>query len=280
MDSEAASDETIQTGERLVREQLDQALRELKKHATELEHSNRDLEQFAYVASHDLQTPLRKVRSFTALLRDELEPLEEWMGHEKRANVKKYLAFIISGAEQSQELVNGLLSFSRIGRKLEMSPVPIQKAIGDALFILQDDIADKKVTVAQDHEMPTVVADESLLKRVFQNLIGNAIKFRSEEPPCIRIRSQDQGDCWEFTVEDNGIGIDEAHQDRVFQIFQRLGNRKRGMGLGLALCKKIIESHGGNIWFTSTPGEGSAFHFTLPKEAAQHAPDTVHDASE
>lgn len=254
---------------------LESALRDLERHAAQLERSNRDLEQFAYAASHDLQTPLRKVKSFSLLLRDELAPIMGKVEPDQRERIEKYLAFVIAGAEQSQELINGLLSFSRTGRRSEKGLVSLDACLDDALFILDDDLREKQVQLSRS-PLPAVWADASLMTRVFQNLIGNAIKFRHEgRVPEIEIGSERLPGDWLVYVRDNGIGIDQRHQERVFVIFQRIGTKKRGTGLGLALCKKIVEHHGGRIWFESVLGKGTTFKFTLPKE---HHGDALDDA--
>jgi light-regulated signal transduction histidine kinase (bacteriophytochrome) len=253
-----------------VDELLQEALRDLECHAEQLERSNRDLEQFAYAASHDLQTPLRKVKSFSMLLLEELQPELKHMPAERREKLEKYFRFVIDGANRSQELINGLLSFSRIGRKLEKEEFPLDQSLDDALFILEEDIKEKGVAVLR-RPLPVVVADPTLMARVFQNLVGNAIKFRQDGTvPRVEIGAEDREENWCLYVRDNGIGLDPRHYDRIFVIFQRIGVKKQGTGLGLALCKKIVESHGGHIWVESSPGEGATFYFTLPKEPVSH----------
>jgi len=231
----------------------------------ELARSNRDLEHFAYVASHDLKTPLRKVRGFTMLLNEEMSDILPTLDEDRRDRMQQYLDFVVSGAEKSEKLIDGLLAFSRTGRKMEIDKISLDDALDDALFILSEDLSAKNVDVCRE-PLPLVWADASLMTRVFQNLIGNAVKFRGETSPLVSIRAHDTGDEWEIVVCDNGIGIDGRHQERVFQIFQRIGKKKRGMGLGLALCKRIMDRHGGRIWFTSNGKSGTAFHLTLPKE--------------
>ena len=239
---------------------------ELERTNRELAQSNRDLEQFAYVASHDLNTPLRKVKSFTLLMQEELEDVIAELPEERRERIQQYMQFVADGADKSQQLISGLLAFSRTGRILDIQEVSLDKPLDDALFILSDDIQKKSVEVERG-PMPVVYADASLMTRVFQNLIGNAIKFRRDgERPIVYVSSTEHEDEWEIAVRDNGIGIQDRHAERVFVIFQRIGTRKRGMGLGLALCKRIVERHGGRIWFDSVVGEGSTFHFTVPKE--------------
>lgn len=239
---------------------------QLKATIRDLQRSNRDLEQFAYAASHDLQTPLRKVKNFALLLQTEFSDTFDALPEEDKKHADQYMRFLIEGAEKSQELINGLLHFSRTGRTLTPSDFPMKEALDDVEFILSEDIAEKKVTL-HIGELPEVTADKSLVGRVFQNLIGNAIKFRSDERlPEVWVESKDLDTHWLVTVRDNGIGIDQRHHERAFVIFQRIGQKKRGIGLGLALCKRIIERHGGRIWFRSTVGEGTTFFFTLPKE--------------
>lgn len=265
------SSKTASTAEPDVAALLQDAVRDLERYAAELERSNRDLEQFAYAASHDLQTPLRKVRSFSLLLKEELAPDIAAMDPERRKRLETYFRFIVDGADRSQELINGLLSFSRIGRRVEKEWMPLDDALDDAVFILEEHIKKKSVRLER-HPLPVVFATPSLMARVFQNLLGNAIKFRSDErKPRIEVGVDDLGQEWRVYVKDNGIGIDARHRERVFVIFQRIGAKKRGTGLGLALCKKIIESHGGKIWYESELGAGTVFYFTMPKEGTENA---------
>jgi len=239
---------------------------ELERINRDLEQSNRDLEQFAYVASHDLNTPLRKVKSFTVLMQEELADVIADLPEERRERVQQYMQFVADGADKSQQLIGGLLAFSRTGRILDIEQMRLDGPLDDALFILAEDLQNKGATVRRG-PMPIVYADPSLMTRVFQNLIGNAVKFRSDDrKPEIEISCEERPDEWEVSVSDNGIGISERHSERVFVIFQRIGNRKKGMGLGLALCKRIVERHGGRIWFESTLGSGTKFFFTVPKE--------------
>jgi PAS domain S-box-containing protein len=245
---------------------------QLKASIRDLQRSNRDLEQFAYAASHDLQTPLRKVKNFALLLQKEFGSVFDDLPEQDRNFAHQYLRFLVEGAEKSQELINGLLHFSRTGRTLEPDTFSLQLAIDDALFILSEDISDKGVSIHVE-PMPEVTADKSLMVRIFQNLIGNAIKFRADgRRPEITLGAKDLETHWLITVKDNGIGIDQRHHERVFVIFTRIGQKKQGVGLGLALCKRIVERHGGRIWFRSAVGEGTTFFFTLPKEFGNGAP--------
>jgi len=226
----------------------------------ELERSNKDLEQFAYVASHDLQEPLRMVSSYTQLLAQRYEgQLDD--------KAKKYIDYAVDGAVRMQRLINDLLAYSRVstqGKTLET--IDSQLPLDEALLNLSAAIAENGVAVSRS-SLPCVRADAAQLTQLFQNLLGNAIKFRGGAAPLIHVSALDLGPDWRFSVEDNGIGIETRYADKVFVIFQRLHTRLEypGTGIGLAMCKRIVERHGGRIWFESEPGRGSTFHFTLPK---------------
>jgi signal transduction histidine kinase len=226
----------------------------------DLARSNQELEQFAYVASHDLQEPLRKVASFSQLLQ------QRYAGQlDERAD--QYIEFAVDGARRMQDLINDLLAFSRVGR-LEQphGDVDCGRLVERASADLATSIAESGATI-EAGPLPTVVGDAGLLRLVFQNLIGNAIKFRGDAPPVIRISAERDDGFWRFRCEDNGIGIDAEYADRIFVIFQRLHPRSsfEGTGIGLAMCRKIVEYHGGRMWLdTESAREGSAFCFTLP----------------
>ncbi len=232
----------------------------LKKTLADLERSNADLEQFAYVASHDLQEPLRMVSSFTQLLADRYHgKLDQ--------DADEFIAFAVDGANRMQRLIDDLLSYARVGTKGKPpAPVPADLALDRALENLQAAIQENQVEITRD-PLPTVTIDDVQLSQVFQNLIANAIKFRGERPPHISMGCETRGADWVFSVRDNGIGIDPQYFERIFVIFQRLHKREEysGSGIGLAICKKIILRYGGRIWAESKPGEGSTFFFTLPK---------------
>jgi signal transduction histidine kinase len=225
----------------------------------DLARSNRDLEQFAYVASHDLQEPLRMVATYTQLL------AERYQG-KLDADADKYIHYAVDGALRMQKLVQDLLAFSRVGRQ------GIAVESNDCNAMLQESISNLEAAirdsgaVVQHTELPLVMADRSLLVQVFQNLIGNAIKFHGAEPPRIHVSAKTQGKEWVVSVADNGIGIAAEHKENVFVIFRRLHAHAEypGNGIGLSICKKIVEQHGGRIWVDSEPGHGSAFQFTLP----------------
>jgi signal transduction histidine kinase len=233
----------------------------LDERTAELERSNIELEQFAYVASHDLQEPLRKVASFTQLLE------RRYKGQlDERAD--QYIAFAVDGAKRMQILINDLLAFSRVGRLTrEHVEIDAGELVEQALANLSLAIEESGATVTVAPDMPRVLVDASLLVGVFQNLVGNAIKFRGEQPLEIRVSVADAGDEWEFAVADNGIGIEPEYADRIFVIFQRLHPKDAypGTGIGLAMCRKIIEYHGGRIWLDTSVHTGTVFRFTLPK---------------
>ena len=238
------------------RRHAEEKLRQLNE---ELTSSNRDLEQFAYVASHDLQEPLRMVASFTQLLALRYQDQLDEKG-------RKFIEYAVDGATRMQRLIDDLLTYSRVGtRGGVMESTDTRAALDEALRNLHAGISENgaQVTIS---DLPTVRADPSQLVQLFQNLVGNALKFRRpDELPRINISAEYLGKEWRFTIQDNGIGIDPQYADKVFIIFQRLHTRKEypGTGIGLAVCKRIVERHGGRIWMESTPGQGTTFFFTL-----------------
>jgi PAS domain S-box-containing protein len=241
----------------------------LRERTLALERSNQELEQFAYVASHDLQEPLRMVTSYMQLL------ARRYQG-QLDADADAFIAFAVDGANRMKNLIDDLLAYSRIGtRGKALAPVDSGALLAQVLTDLQFTIEESRAKITYD-PLPTVVADRSQLAQVFRNLVGNAFKFRSDQPPVVHISVARQEDDWVFSVHDNGIGIDPEYGERIFVIFQRLHNREEypGTGIGLAICKKIVERHGGRIWVESEPGYGSIFHFTLPfRELVEPAPE-------
>jgi signal transduction histidine kinase len=225
----------------------------------ELARSNAELEQFAYVASHDLQEPLRKVASFCQLLE------QRYKGQlDERAD--QYIDFAVDGAKRMQQLINDLLAFSRVGRMGDgLAPVDLGESARRALANLDATVVESHAKV-KIGSLPTVSGESSLLTALFQNLIANALKFHGEGPPEIRIDAKRDGGEWLFTCSDNGIGIDPEYAERVFVIFQRLHGKDEyaGTGIGLAMCRKIVEHHGGRIWLDPDARPGTTFRFTLP----------------
>jgi len=244
------------------RKQVEQALQD---HAEELARSNRELEQFAYVASHDLQEPLRMVSNYTQLLARRYEGRLD-------ADADDFIRFAVDGATRMQQLISDLLDYARVATKGKaLAPVEMDRVLDTALLNLEGAIRESSALVQRDR-LPLVRGDRGQLVRLLQNLIGNAIKFRGEERPLIRVSAEMRGDDLMISVRDNGIGIDERYGERIFAIFQRLHARDKytGTGIGLAVCRRIVERHGGRIWLESTPGAGSTFRFTLRK-AETHA---------
>jgi len=225
-----------------------------------LARSNTELEQFAYVASHDLQEPLRVVASFSQLLG------KRYKGKLDQ-NADEFIDFIVNGAIRMQNLINDLLSYSRLNSKERThTETNINDILIEALMNLQFSIKDSNATITHD-ALPVVKANATHLLQLFQNLISNAIKFRSKNNPVISISVKEQQKDYLFTIQDNGIGIDPNYYDRIFTLFKRLHTQPEyaGTGIGLTLCKKIVELHGGKIWVESTLGKGSSFFFTLTK---------------
>jgi light-regulated signal transduction histidine kinase (bacteriophytochrome) len=199
-----------------------------------------------------------------------MQLLESRYGDKLDGDAKEFINYAVDGAARMQRLIQDLLAFSRIGtRGKEPEVVESMKAVGDAVQNLKVRIEENKAQIVYD-ELPALFADPNQLTQLFQNLIGNAIKFKGEKDPIIQIDWKKSGDFAEFSVKDNGIGFDQRHADRVFVLFQRLNNRAvyEGTGIGLAICKKIVERHGGKIWVETQPGKGTTFFFTLPRPAA------------
>lgn len=235
------------------RKRTDEAL---KKTTAELVRSNQDLEQFAGIVSHDLQEPLRMVSGFLQLLaKSQLGPDEG-----------EFITFAVEGAQRMQRMIHDLLAYARLGStQTQFQDISMQEALDEALANLQVRVEKAGALVTHD-DLPVVRGNITLLTQVFQNLVGNALKFHGDRRPEIHIAASRRTDGWEFSIRDNGIGIDPSQHDRVFQIFQRLHTRKEysGSGVGLAICKRIVQLHGGDIRVESRPGEGATFYFTIP----------------
>ncbi len=240
--------------------EMEAAKRTTERQAQELAASNAELKQFAYIASHDLQEPLRMVAGYTQLLakrcHGRLDP-----------EAQEFVAFILDGVKRMRQLITDLLAYSRAGRSETFGPVEVEECVRGSLANLKAALEESHATV-EHQPLPEVCGDRTQLTQLFQNLIGNAVKYRGQQVPRVKIRVEPKPGEWLFAIEDNGIGIDPKYSERIFQAFQRLHTREEyaGTGIGLAICKKIVESHGGRIWVESEPGRGSTFFFTLPAQ--------------
>ena len=254
-----------QIGQFIARKQAEAELQEANAQlilkAQQLSRSNAELEQFAYVASHDLQEPLRMIASYTQLI------LRRY-GDRFDGDAREFMDFIVDGATRMKQLIEDLLAYSRVGTHGKaFRPTDSGAAVQKALANLRAAIESSNGTVTCD-PLPTINADEFQLVQLFQNLIGNALKFKGAETPHVHISVNEQADTWTFGVKDNGIGIDGEYFDRIFMVFQRLHSRTDypGTGIGLAICKKVVDRHGGRLWIESGVGSGSTFWFTVPKK--------------
>lgn len=239
----------------------------LERQTQELARSNSELEQFAWVASHDLQEPLRMVASYTQLLSKRYKGKLD-------AEADEFIAFAVDGATRMRRLINALLELSRVGTRTKDFEVTDCEAVYDRTLVNLQELVEESGALVTHDRLPTVMGDETQLGQLFQNLIANAIKFRSDEPLTVHIGAERRNGHWEFCVRDNGIGIDPEYAERIFVVFQRLHGKgdRPGTGIGLSICKKIVELHGGRIWVKSLPDEGATFYFTLPvnEEKSSH----------
>ena len=236
----------------------------LAQASRDLTRSNAELQQFAYVASHDLQEPLRMVANFTQLV-------AERYGPQLDDDAREFIAYAVAGANQMRNLIQDLLAYSRVGTQgRNFEPVDCNKALERAVSNLQVSVAENAAEVS--HEvLPVISADRTQLVQLFQNLVGNGVKFRGTDPPRVAVSAVRKDNEWVFSVRDNGIGIEPQYNERIFVVFQRLHRSETypGTGIGLALCKKIVERHGGKIWVESRPGAGSTFSFSIPAAGGQ-----------
>ena len=258
---EAQSAELTRTNVRLQQEivEHERTGAALAQQARSLARSNEELQQFAYVASHDLREPLRKVRSYTELLQRRYEGQLD-------AKADKYITYIVDGATRMQTLVTDLLTYSRVGKEaLSLVATDLNVVLNRILVDLEETIQESGTIVTHD-PLPTVAADSSQMVQLLQNLLTNAIKFCRQETPRVHFTAERKDDVWVFAVEDNGIGIEPQYIERIFIIFQRLHTIREypGTGIGLSICKKIVENHNGRIWVESKFGQGTTFYFTLP----------------
>lgn len=240
-------------------EDLQASREELKKKSDELERSNAELQQFAYIASHDLQEPLRQmVNSSDFLKRNLKEQLDD--------TNRKFMHYITDGATRMQELISSLLTYSRVGRaEIMLKPTDMNGIVTKVLQSLDVAIRENGAAVTCG-PLPTLSVEPVLMTQLLQNLVGNAIKYHGSHDPRVYVSAKRENEHWRFAVKDNGIGIEPQYFERIFVVFQRLHTRQEysGTGIGLAICKKIVERHGGRIWVESAPGEGTTFYFTLP----------------
>jgi signal transduction histidine kinase len=247
-----------------------QAEQEKEEYLQELQRSNAELEQFAYIASHDLQEPLRMVASYTELLG------ERYRGKlDDKAD--KYIGYAVDGARRMQSLIHDLLAYARVGSQGKpLHPTDSGAVLASVIAVMGGTIASGKGEVVSG-QLPMVMADEVQLGQVFQNLIGNALKFHGTRPPRVEIGAEAAANMWQFSVADNGIGMAKDGAEGIFQMFQRLHTREEyeGTGIGLTIAKRIAERHGGRIWFDSVAGQGTTFYFTMPK--CQSGGEVVHD---
>ncbi len=240
---------------------LQQAEERLRVVNTELQRSNRDLQQFAYVASHDFQEPLRMVTSYVQLLAQRYEGKLD-------PEADEFIGYIVEGVMRMQKLITALLDYSRVQTKeSQFEPTDCNEVLQRVLLLLQLQLEEAQGVVTHD-PLPTVSADATQLGQLLQNLLSNALKFHGQQPPQVHISAQPEGKQWVFTVQDKGIGLAPQFAERIFVIFQRLHTHHEfpGTGMGLAICKKIVERHGGHIWVESELGKGSTFYFTLPRQ--------------
>ena len=250
----------------LLQQQIERSNKDLQRRAAELAEANAQLEQFAYVASHDLQEPLRMITSY-------LQLVEKRYKGKLDSDAEEFIEYAVDGAARMKRMINDLLAYSRVtsvGQPLELTHC--EDVLANALANLEIAIRDDDALVTYD-PLPTVMGNSTQLMALLQNLIGNAIKFRSEQQPCIHISAEQTENEWLFSIRDNGIGIAPEHWEKIFDIFSRLHSRDKypGSGIGLAICKKVVEQHGGRIWIESQPGSGTTFFFTIPR----HSPDNT-----
>jgi signal transduction histidine kinase len=239
--------------------EMQRAHQQLQESQAEFARSNAELQQFAYVTSHDLQEPLRMVTSYLQLL------ARRYQG-QLDAQAQEFIGYAVEGGQRMKALIDDLLIYSRVGsQEKPLTPTDSETILQQTLQILQIQIAESGAIVTFD-PLPTVRADRTQLGMLWQNLLSNAVKFHGPEPPRIHVSARRQGAEWVFSVRDNGIGLDPKQAERIFVVFQRLHTRSEypGTGIGLAICKKIVERHGGHIWVESVPGQGATFFFTLP----------------
>lgn len=244
---------------------LETQSQQLIKNIHALEMSYNEMEQFAYIASHDLKSPLRNISGFAKLLKQRY-----WEVIDERG--KEYISFIVDNTQMMDDVITDLLTYSRVDREKELALTNFNRIVELVKINLKNNITSENATITAD-ELPTLWAHKSGVIQLLQNLIENALKYRSIAPPKVHISAHFNGENWQFSIADNGVGLDEAYNEKAFQPFQRINQRDRpGMGMGLAICRKVAKLHGGNIWFSQNLPEnsentegGTTFHFTIPQ---------------
>jgi light-regulated signal transduction histidine kinase (bacteriophytochrome) len=250
-------------------------IHEQKEKEQELRRANDDLQQFAYSASHDLQEPIRNVAVYSELVATRYHDLLD-------ADGQQFLGFLTEGGRRLARLISELLEYTRAGIiEAEVGPVDSESVLRQSLASLAEALRESGTTVTWDDPLPEVYISESHLHQVFQNLIGNAVKYRSENAPQIHVSAASRGALCCFSVRDNGIGIDPRYKERIFGVFKRLNHDQKysGTGIGLAICQRVVERYGGRIWVESEPGQGSTFFFTVPQRAHSIRPAAVQSSA-
>lgn len=236
---------------------LGKSRKELEANLRELQQSYEALEQFSYIASHDLKTPLRTIAGYSQLL-------QRRYGHTLDPEAQEFITLIVGGVRYMDEIIRDLLEFSSLSMKKQPRKLAnLNEVVGKVQADLLDQIEETSTNLIIEQPLPTLLIHESGIEQVFFNLIGNAIKFRGAEPPVIKIEAAVHEQKWQFSVSDNGVGIDASYANKLFRPFQRLHTDRPGLGMGLATCKKIIQIHNGDIWYQPRPGGGSVFNFTI-----------------
>lgn len=254
-------DDSLQEIRYQLEERVEQRTKELQDKTQALQLSNNELQQFAYIASHDMQEPLRIIGSFSQILTRRYQDTLD-------SEMKEYLAFIVDAVGRMQALIKDLLSFSRVGTmKMTVKPIMLSNLLLKCTSNLRLAIEENKAQINYANYLPVINADETKTLQLFQNLLSNAIKFKKDNiPPIINIEVQEEPSEWIFSISDNGIGINNEYSEKIFMIFQRLSTAYSGTGIGLAICKKVVELHGGRIWFESEKDKGTIFYFTYKKD--------------
>jgi light-regulated signal transduction histidine kinase (bacteriophytochrome) len=249
-----AKNTELQQQKRLLEEQSTQ----MAEHLHELEMSYSELEQFSYIASHDLKSPLRSIASYAGLLKRRY-------GGQLDADADQFIDFIVKGASHMNEIISDLLEYSSSGKERQLAKTDLNQVLEMVMFNLKEEIAESKAQIEYSN-LPELTVHSSGMVQLFQNLLGNAIKFKSDAAPLLKITCEKQNGTWYFAVADNGLGMEEEYQEKAFKPFQRVNHLDRpGTGMGLAICKKIVKMHKGEIWYKSQLGAGSTFHFTIPQ---------------